>query len=379
MKKTLAIILVLAGLYSCKQHNKFHISGKIADAKGEMLYFEHSGLMKTTVIDSTKLGTNGEFSFKSTRPAYPDFYRLRLSNDKIITFAVDSCEDISIEAKSARFASDYKITGSETSLQIQKLRQSVMNIQEKANLLATISPEKQNAEIEKIEQQIEAHKKIAEALILKNPRSLAAYFALYQKVNNSFLFSPYIKSDKAYYAAVATSFNSFMPDYDRSKNIYSLVLDAIKTERTQRGKEAWKEVLAKHSTGYIDIALPDKNNVVRKLSQLEGKVILIDFSTHEVSESVDYTFALRELYNKYHNRGFEIYQISLDQNKSLWKQSVANIPWVCVRDEDGPNTRVISSYNVSTVPTTFLMNRKGIIIGRDFSLEDLKSEIEKSL
>jgi len=198
-------------------------------------------------------------------------------------------------------------------------------------------------------------------------------------VNDTYLFSPYIKSDKAYCAAVATSFNAYMPDYERTKNIYSLVLDAIKTERSQKDKEAWNEILANSATGYIDIDLMDKNNVERKLSSLQGKVVLIDFSAYGTKESVDYTFTLRDLYNKYHSRGFEIYQISLDENKAQWKQAVANIPWVCVRDEAGPDTRYVSTYNISSVPTNFLLNKKGNIIGRNFGLEELKKEIEKSL
>jgi peroxiredoxin len=379
MKKTLTILFILTGLLSCKQHDKFHISGKVIDAKDEMLYFEHTGLLKTTVLDSTKLSADGEFHFKAARPAYPDFYRLRLS-DKIITFAVDSCEDITIDAKSKNFATDYKLTGSETSLEIQKLRLSVMNIQRKANALTPdLSAAEQNAKIAEIEKDIEAHKVVARKLILQNPRSAAAYFALYQKVNDTYLFSPYIKSDKAYCAAVATSFNAYMPDYERTKNIYSLVLDAIKTERSQKDKEAWNEILANSATGYIDIDLMDKNNVERKLSSLQGKVVLIDFSAYGTKESVDYTFTLRDLYNKYHSRGFEIYQISLDENKAQWKQAVANIPWVCVRDEAGPDTKYVSTYNISSVPTNFLLNKKGNIVGRNFGLEELKKEIEKSL
>ena len=379
MKKTLIVIFILAGLYSCKQNDKFHVTGIVKDAKGEMLYFEHSGLMKTNVLDSVRLSSDGEFSFKSKRPDYPDFYCLRLDN-KIITFAVDSCEKITIDSKSKNFANDYNITGSETSLLIQKLRKSVLNIQEKANeLTSKLSAAEQNLKIAEIEKDIEIHKEMARKLILQNPRSLAAYFALYQKVNNTYLFSPYIKTDKPYCATVATSFNTFMPDYERSKNIYSLVLDAIKTERTQKNKEAWKEVLANATAGYIDIVLPDKKNVERKLSGLEGKVVLIDFLVYGTKESVDYTFALRDLYNKYHSRGFEIYQISLDQDKSLWQQAVENIPWICVRDENGPNTKFVSTYNVTEIPTSFLMNRKGIIIGRNFGLNELKKEIEKNL
>ena len=121
MKKILIILLILIGIISCKQHNKFSVNGSIKNAKGEMLYFEHSGLLKTAVLDSARLRPNGSFKFKSSRPAYPDFYRLRL-DDKIITFAVDSCEEITIEGQSSNFATDYKVTGSLSSTQIQILQ-----------------------------------------------------------------------------------------------------------------------------------------------------------------------------------------------------------------------------------------------------------------
>jgi peroxiredoxin len=379
MKKSLIILLIVTGLASCNQNKRFHVSGTVKDAAGEMLYIEHTGLQKTDLLDSTKLSDNGEFSFKSARPTYPDFYSLRL-NDKIITFAVDSCEKINIVAKAENFATNYVITGSEASKQIQQLRKSVMDIQRKANeLTSDLSVDEQNVRISEIEKDIEVHKKMAGMLILQNPRSTAAYFAIFQKVNNAYIFSPYNKSDKPYCAAVATSYNSFMPEYERSKNLYNLVMDAIIIERKAKQKETWDKILATKGKGYIDISLPDKNKVERKLSEFEGKVILIDFSAYESDGSVDYTFALRELYKKYHSRGFEIFQISLDRNKQLWEKSVANIPWVCVRDENGPNTTVIASYNISSIPTTFLMNKQGNIIARSISFKNLSKEIEKCL
>ena len=379
MKKTLIVLLILIGIISCKQHNKFHVRGSVKDAKGEMLYFEHSGLLKTTVLDSIRLKPDGSFSFKSERPAYPDFYRLRLT-DRTITFAVDSCEEITIEAKSSNFASDYNITGSATSSQIQILRKSVMNIQQLANALSSdMEVAERNAKIAVIEKDIDAHKEMAKKMILQNPRSAAAYFAIYQKVNDTYLFSPYIKSDRPFCAAVATSYNTFMPEYERSKNLYALVIDAIRTDRKAKDKEAWNEVLATQGTGYINIILPDKNNVEHKLSSIIGKVILIDFSEYESKQSVDYTFSLRELYDKYHSRGFEIYQISLDQDKQLWQTATKNIPWICVRDVNGPNTKYAVSYNVSEIPTTFLMDKKGNILSRSLGLDELRKAIEKNL
>ena len=379
MKKALIVILILVGISSCKQHNKFYITGSVKDANGQMLYLEHSGLLKTTVLDSIRLRPNGSFKFKSDRPVYPDFYRIRLGR-KVITFSVDSCEEITFDANSTNFATDYKVSGSATSSQIQKLRKSVMNIQILANALnSTMDASVQNAKIAVIEKAILAHKEMAQRIILQNPRSNAAYFAIYQKVNDTYLFSPYDKSDRVYFAAIATSFNTFMPEYERSKNIYALVLDAIRTDRKAKDKIAWDKILANQGTGYINIVLPDKNNVESKLSSLIGNVILIDFSAYELKQSVDYTFSLRELYTKYHKRGFEIYQISLDQNKEFWLQSTKNIPWICVRDLNGPDTKFAVSYNISDLPTSFLMDRKGNIIARNLGFDELKKAIEKYL
>jgi peroxiredoxin len=379
MKKSLILLLVLVVLFACKQNNRFSVSGTVKDANGQMLYLEHSGLLKTTVLDSAKLGEDGGFSFKSDRPAYPDFYRLRMS-DKVITFAVDSCEDIIFAARDKNFATDYTVTGSPSSVQILKLRKSLMLIQQKANeLSADMGAEVKAAKITSIKNDIRVHKDMAKNLILANPRSTAAYFALYQKLNDSYLFSPYVKEDAPFCKAVATSYNTYMPEYERTKNLYSLVIDAIRTERSAKAKEEWDNVLEKVGKGYIDIDLKDSKNVAHKLSGLEGKLVLIDFSAYDADGSVDYTFALRDLYNKYHSRGFEIYQVSLDQNKQAWEQAVQNIPWTCVRDEAGPNARIVSTYNISTIPTTFLLSRKGTIVSRSPSFEELDRLIKDNL
>jgi hypothetical protein len=379
MKKSLLIFGIFLGLISCNQNNKFHIKGTIKDAKNEILYFEHAELMKTTVLDSVKLDENGSFSFNADKPKYPDLYDLKLEN-KVIIFAVDSNETISFETQNQNFATSYKVNGSETSIEIQQLRQSILKIQEELNDLTNkLGADERNVKIQKINTDIEEHKDLAKKLILKNPRSLAAYFAVYQQVNNTYIFSPYVKTDRPFCSAVATAYNVYMPDYERSKNIYSLVMDAIKIDRQKEAEDAMKKASDQSNTGYIDIKLNDKNGKLRKLSELQGKVVLIDFSAYESDNSIDYTFALRDLYNKYHKRGFEIYQVSADRNKLIWEQSIENIPWICVRDENGPNTISVASYNIKSLPTNFLMNKKGVITSRSLSFPELAKQIEKDL
>jgi len=377
--KKISYLLIISLLASCMHQNKFKVEGIVENGAGEMIYLEHAGLMKTTILDSMEIKDDGSFKFRATKPEYPDFYRLRTNNGQI-TFSIDSTETVKFKSNADKFATDYTIEGSLNSSEIQLLRKSVVAIQKKANgFYKGMSKAENEKLLNEILLMVEEHKKMARPLILKNPRSTSAYFAIYQQVNNTYIFSPYDKTDKPYCAAVATSYNTFMPAYERSKNLYELVMDAIKKERQSRNNAGLREIMNQATTGYIDINLPDKTGREVSLSSLNGKTILLDFSAYESRESVQYTFALRELYNQYASRGFGIYQVSLDRNEMLWLESVASIPWVCVRDADGPASRIASSYNLSNIPTYFLISKSGDILARNPDLNLLKRAIEQDL
>lgn len=377
--KKLGYMLIICLLVSCSRQDFFKVEGILEGSADEMIYIEHNGLNKNILLDSAQIRKDGSFRFKLKSPDYPDFYRLKIGSKQIL-FAVDSTETINITASYDNLPTEYTITGSEANSDIQMLRSSIIDIQQKANqIVRGMDDIKKEKIMDDLLPMIEEHKKLAKQIILKNPRSTAAYFAVFQKVNNHYVFSPYIKEDRPYCAAVATSYHTYMPDYKRTKNLYALVMHAIKTERQAQQQENWRELIEHAATGFIDIELPDRNNNMRKLSDLTGKVVLLDFSAFDSRESIQYTFALRDLYNKYASRGFEIYQVSLDRNKLLWEDAVANLPWVCVRDENGPNTKHAGIYNISSIPSYFLINKQGDIIGRDMHLSTLEKEIEKCL
>ena len=372
MKKTVIVFLVFIALISCQNNEKFHIEGIVENAQGETIVLEHTGITKIVALDSVKIAKDGKYKLKAAAPEYPDFYRLRIKN-KSIAFVVDSTETITINANLNDFQTGYTVKNSYPSEQIKELRVSVIDIQNKIKALE----EETNQEMrikkgDEAETALEQHKGMARKLILENSRSSVAYFALYQQINGMYVFSPFVKEDYPYWAAVATAYHSYMPDYCRSTNIYNFVLEALKEKKQEMQQVALNELIQKEAKGYIDIILPDKNGVEKKLSELEGKVILIDFSSYEAAGSIDYTFSLRDLYNKYNKRGFEIYQVSVDRNKLLWDISVENIPWICVRDE---NNRYVQLYNISRLPTTFLMDKTGTIIARDLKFGELDKEI----
>lgn len=377
--KIIIFSFLLTGIVSCNQSNTFTVEGVIDGGEGETIYLEHTGLSASTLLDSMVVRSNGEYRFKAPRPEYPDFYKL-IVKGKQLHFAIDSTETLTINGSLDELATNYEIIGSETNTDIQQLRKSVATLQLKANELLRGSDETERAAIiQELTVMIEEHKAMARPLILKNPQSAAAYFAIYQQVNDVYIFSPYIKEDRPYCAAVATSYYTFMPEYERSKNLYALVMDAINTERLQRREESLQEMIANATAGFIDIELPDRYGKIRKLSDLTGKVVLLDFSAYEARESVQYTFALRDLYTKYADKGFEIYQVSLDRNQALWTDATTAIPWVSVRDINGPATIVAGTYNVTQLPTYFLISKEGEILGRNMNIADLEKAIQQQL
>ncbi|GHV45321.1 hypothetical protein FACS1894180_7740 [Bacteroidia bacterium] len=366
-------------LFSCNNSNKFTVEGIIVDAAGKKLYLEYNGLNKNVLLDSVKLKKDGKYRFLAAQPQFPDFYRLILDG-KYIVFGIDSTETVTINSQYAGFAMNYTVENSPENIDIQRLRKSLNAIQLLADSVQNVSPEMRSNFIQRIENQITAHKDSSKVLILKNARSLASYFALHQQINGILLFSPYDQNDQICYNAVATAFHVFMPEYERSKALYVNAIDAIKRKREEKSQADWQKIVQENGVGFIDIALPDRAGVQQKLSDIaRGKTVLLDFSAVEMPESTDYTFRLRDLYNKYSARGFTIYQISLDNNRLLWERATENLPWICVRSADGANNSYLSSYNVQNIPTLFLLNKKGEIVSRITDLKTLNETVAKNL
>ena len=378
MKKFLVLNLILLTLFSCKKTEHYTIQGSVSNTNNKTIFLEHIGLDQTTVLDSAKLTPEGEFTFDILPPEYPDIYALRIDNKRIV-FSTDSVKETIIQADFNKFSTVYSVNNSDSE-KIKQLRKSVVSIQNKINALAGSDGDTYEQNVEDIENELENHKVLVRKIILENPGSMAAYFALFQRINEYYIFSPYDEEDLPYWRAVATAFNISMPEYGRSKNLNNIVLSVIKEkEGSKKQVEQQKKLndLMKDAVGYIDIALPDRNNEERKLSDLKGKVVLINFFAYEMENSIDYTFSLRELYNKHQQAGFEIYQVSLDRNKILWEISTESIPWICVHDLNNENTYYASLYNVQALPTSFLMDKKGNIIARDLPLERLDKGIQK--
>lgn len=383
MKKIILVSLAALALSSCNSDPKFNVSGDVTGAEGKMLYLEASGLEGVTPLDSVKLKGNGSFSFKQARPESPEFYRLRV-DEKVINFSVDSIETISIKAPYVDFATAYTVEGSDNSTKIKELTLKQADLQKNVDALVqaaragklgtTAFEDTLGVLLKNYKEEVKIN------YIFAAPNTAVAYFALFQKLNDYLIFDPLnSKDDIKCFAAVATSLNNFYPHANRSKNLYNIVIKGMKNTRTPRQKTIELPEDKIVETGVIDISLRDIKGDIRKLSDLKGKVVLLDFSVYQTQTGAPHNLMLRELYNKYAAQGLEIYQVALDADEHFWKTSADNLPWVCVRDENGIYSTTAAMYNVKQVPAFFLVNRNNELSARGEDVKDLDTAIKALL
>ena len=380
MKKNLivasaSLMLALAACEESGEH--FQIKGEIGGATDKVLYFEASALDGIKVLDSVKLNKQGSFAFTGKRPDGPEFYRLRVGG-QVINLGIDSTEVVTVKGEMPSLTTNYVVEGSDESLKIKELSAKQTDLQEQIRRLAASQMpigdyrEKVNRMVEEYKQQI------CLDYIYSNPRSGYAYYALFQRVNGTLLFDPESsREDVRAFGAVATSWDMYYPHSLRTINLHNIAMRGMKNTRKPSATPFPEELI--REVTLLDLALPDLRGATRRLTDLKGKVVLLDFTIYQNQASPARNIALRELYDKYASQGLEIYQVSYDVDEHFWKTSADNLPWICVRDAEGSSA---VTYRVDGLPTYFLIDRANGLYKRNIDIEDtkqLESEIKKLL
>ncbi|MBM6673439.1 TlpA disulfide reductase family protein [Marseilla massiliensis] len=376
-----AAALMAVGLASC-DNKKFRVDGTITDAKDSVLYFENMSLDGPVAIDSVKLGDDGAFSFSEKSPEAPEFYRLRIAG-QIINLSVDSTETITVKAAYPTMATGYTVEGSPECATIKELALKQIDL-----LGRVLAVERNNTlgfdqTRDSVARMIEAYKhEIKLNYIFKAPMRPSSYFALFQTLGSRLIFDPRESEDdiKAF-AAVATSWDTYHPNSIRGKNLHNIAIQGMRNVRIVRNQRAAQAIDASkvNTTNIIDIALLDNKGQARRLTDLKGKVVMLDFHVFGADGSTKRIMQMRDIYNKYHGRGLEIYQISLDPDEHFWKTQTAALPWISVRDPQGIQSNNLVLYNVRSIPTFFLIDKTNTLRKRDAQVKDLDAEIQALL
>lgn len=382
---TLALaVAAMAGVTSCNE-KKFHIDGTITGAADSTLYFENMSLDGAVKIDSAKLSEDGTFAFEGTAPTAPEFYRLRIAG-QFINIAVDSTETINIKAQYPQMATQYEVSGSEDCQRIKELSLMQSSLQAQVNAIARNPELGAQAVADSVSRIVEAYKtRVKTEYIFKAPMKASSYFALFQTIYAGgqpvLLFNPRTsEQDIKVFGAVATSWDTFYPNEKRGENLHNIAIEGMKDVRYLRSQQQAEEIDASkvNTSGILDFTLTDNTGAARSLSSLKGNVVLLDFHLFADQNSMKRIMWLRELYNKYHAQGFQIYQVAIDGDEHFWKTQTAALPWISTRVDDNTSS-VLQLYNVQQVPTFFLLNRSCNVVKRDAQIKDIDAEIKALL
>lgn len=382
VKKCLFLLALVAVLFSsCSKKNEFVIEGKITNAAGRYIYLDELKLTTNQAVDSVKVDKNGEFKLKGN-VGFPTFFLLKLSDNNFVTLLIDSVDHVQVYGDAANFSREYVVEGSEGSSLVKELNARLAETKHQLDSILNLAviyrsrpdyPElkqKWDTEIGFIKkQQID----YSTTFVQKHPFSMASVLALYQKFDDN----NYVVQDLQSLKVAASALNSVFPKSEHVQALYANTLKLMQDEKNMQ----LRRIIDEAGINSPDIVLPDQNGKQIALSSFRGKYVLLQFWAAVDRGSRIQNEMLVQLYNKYRNKKFEIYQVSVDQNRIEWVDAIDKdeLSWTNVGDMKGSNTAVIS-YNVQEVPFNYLLDPEGRVVARNVqgpALNKLLSEVLK--
>lgn len=355
--QTLAASALLALMAGCAGEGaKWHIKGNIDSlSDSDVVLLEGNNQGYWYVIDTIHPDSEGVFDYGHEPQGYPDIYRVRVGEHSVY-FPIDSIETVNLKATAPRISDSYSLSGTPEAENIARVDSILLDASRKG--VSFSDP---------------TLKRTLGQMILADPAGLPAYYIISKSVGGKPLFNPADRMDNRLIGAVANAFDSNRPSDPRTNYLKRLFLD------NRRHTSGQVEMEAK-VVGAFDIELYDYKGKKHNLLDLagKGKTVLLSFTAYDTDWSPAFNVELNRVYEKYRDRGFEIYQVSVDTDEYAWKQAAKNLPWITVLNNLA-DSKVLRDYNVTSLPTTFVINRQGEIVERILAVEDIDPAVARNL
>ncbi|HSH67503.1 MAG TPA: TlpA disulfide reductase family protein [Bacteroidia bacterium] len=368
-KFTFAIpVILLAG---CSNINPgtdgFELKGKLNNTHGETIYLQQLSPTGVKDLDTTVVDDNGEFTL--TAPITEvGFYRLKVTDRNFATFIFNENEKANITGDITNLSNSYTVEGSPDSKLFWELNKASLNnygkrdsLQKTFQSLINV-PQMDSIRIDSLSNAMEKpytalineHNTYLKNFIEQHSTSLATLAAIQQLPVDDFE-DTYKKLDEA-----------LLKKYPNSVYVKSFHESILKRNQLAIGTPAPE----------INMNTPEGKPL--PLSSLKGKVVLIDFWASWCGPCRAENPNIVAAYQKYASKGFDIYSVSLDKSAESWKQAIAkdNLIWKNhVSDLKFWQSPVVALYNFTSIPTNFLIDKKGNIIAKNLRGEELEKKL----
>ena len=353
------------------------IKGVIADTTSAEIVVKMLDVNHYRVLDTLKTNSRGEFSYRvKLTPGQPEFVYLFLNEKKIASLLLATGDKVTVAADTLGRSS---MIGSEESLQLEMIEshfaETKAEIKDLSEKISAAKPSDAEVLRNQLAKLYVSYYRNKLGYVMENSKSLTVIPVLYQSFSESLpVFGQ--ATDAIIFSNIADSLETVYPD--------SKYVKALRKEAQNRAArmELYAKLSSAQAVNYLDIELPNVQSKKVKLSDVHKKVTLLYFWTAEDAAQKMFNLdVLAPVYKAYRDRGFEIYQVSLDVDNGMWARVMREqkLPWTNVSDISGAASKYISAYNLSKVPAAFLIGGDGMTNAIITDANSLSAAIEKCL
>lgn len=367
-----AVVLAAA---SCS--NVAKIDGNVEQAASSEVIVKLLNVNKFETLDTVAVDASGRFSYDvEIKEGQPEFVYLFHGDRKIASLLLSEGEKVSVKADTL---GNWTVSGSEESEKLAQVEKDFATVSSKIDALASQMEGASDAQIaelnKKITQEYIAYYRDRVKYVMQNSKSLTVVPVFYQVLGESLPVFGQL-TDGIHFSNICDSLETVYPS---SRYVQTLRKEA-QARKDQMTLNA--RIGAAEEIGFPDINLPDAKGEKVRLSDVEAKVILVHFWTpSEASQKMFNLDVLKPVYDDYHKKGFEIYQVALDTDKAGWANVLKeqNLPWINVCDGLGAGSPYVLLYNIGTLPSTFIIADGELVDGEVMDEKSFRKLLDKKL
>ena len=378
MKRILIVFAALGLLAACSKGPTAQISVTVERAKDSSVVLQKLNYNRLVPVDTIKTDANGRFNYKVKLTGNdPYFYYVYLGGNPVASMILRPSDQVTVTVPAS---GPFTVTGSEESTLFQEVNTAFAEAAaDMAAISESVTDETGEAEVREANARLSKryidYKRQAIKHVITHPKSITSAVVLFQKFSDDLpVFGQ--QTDAVIFKNTLDSLTLVYP-----KSEYVLALrDAV--DARQRNLEFSTRFSDVDVISFPDLVLPDLDGNTQMLSDQKGKVLILSFWSVGQNEHKMFNVDLMDLYQKYHDRGLEIYQVSLDVDKPSWAATVRSqgLPWINVNDGLGVQSPSVVAYNVAKIPSMFVFDRSGDIVGTDiFDKDALEALVRKGL